>query len=199
MVCVFVWGCCGTRFVDTLPLSVPRPPPPPPCRQVFVWIATEGDEFKSRLDLVNADDMNGKMAAVLNHLLAVHELCKSLPSLLAGDGGEGAVLPLRTTAGLLLEKARSEELCSELMDSLRTVGDSVTELQELFAAGTGLQSVITKAVWYVSSGTFRVEFKPLASLVLEYGREGAIRAVVPEDRLREQVCAAICVRSEPMR
>lgn len=165
-------------------------------RQVFIWIATEGDEFKSRLDLVNADDMNGKMAAVLNHLVAVHELCKSLPGLL--EGGHGGGVPLRSTAVVLLDKARSEELCVELADSLRTVAESVTELQELFAAGTGLQSVIAKATWYVSTGKFRVEFKPTASLVLQYGKEDS-RTLVPEERLREQVCAAICVRSEPMR
>ena len=165
--------------------------------QVFIWMATEGDEFKSRLDLVNADDMNGKMAAVLNHLVAVHELCKSLPGLLEGGiGGGGA--PLRSTAVVLLDKANSEELCLELADSLRTVAESVTELQELFAAGTGLQSVITKATWYVSTGTFRVEFNPSPSLVLQYGKDDS-RTLVPEERLREQVCAAICVRSEPMR
>ena len=56
----------------------------------------------------------------------------------------------------------------------------VLRVFQRFAAGTGLQSVITKATWYVSSGTFRVEFKPAASLVLQYGKDDASQTLVPE-------------------
>ncbi len=163
---------------------------------MFRWISSELLEFRSRLDLVRAEDMNDKLNTVLDHLVAVYELCKWFPSLLQ-PGVDHTSRSLEACAAVLKEKAGREEQCSELSKSLATVSSSLIDLQELFAVGAGLQSAISKATKYVSSGVFRVEFKPAAALVLEYGH-GSNRTTLPEDRLGEQVCAAICVRSERM-
>ena len=78
------------------------------------------------------------MAAVFNCLVAVHGVCMSLPWLTTVGG---APPPLHVVAPKLLNKLPTEALCQELTDAVKTVSDSVTELREVFAAGTGLNAV----------------------------------------------------------
>jgi hypothetical protein len=79
-----------------------------------------------------------QMAAVFNCLVAVHGVCMSLPWLTTVGG---APPPLHVVAPKLLNKLPTEALCQELTDAVKTVSDSVTELREVFAAGTGLNAV----------------------------------------------------------
>ncbi len=161
---------------------------------MFTWITSEGPEFKGRLDLVNAEDLNCKMAAVLNHLVAVHGLYLLFPCLRERHVG-GACSSLKDCAVVMGRV--DTEACLQRAISLRAVADNLVELQELFAVGTGLQSVISRVEKYVAAGVFLVEFKPTAALLVAF-ESGSGRITVPEGSLGEQVCAAICVRDEPM-
>ena len=85
-----------------------------------------------------------------------------------------------------------EVQAKELITSFATVAESVSELQDLFAVGAGLQSIIGKAVRYVSSWHFLAQFNHATGkheLVLGT-RDGATGRVdiLQVDRLKEQVC-----------
>ena len=98
--------------------------------------------LQNKLDLISTDDVNSKVAALLNHLIAVSGFFRSIPSLLEGRRGSADARTSTNTfasvAAKVLAWAMGDEPCRELMDSLATVTENVTELQELFAAGAGV-------------------------------------------------------------
>ncbi len=104
---------------------------------------------QNKLDLVAMDDLNGKTSAVLNHLIAVNGFIRGIPSLLDANarGSAGTAIDssgrLKALAAKLIETASTEPLCERLIESLQTVTENVTELQELFAAGTGERHSVT--------------------------------------------------------
>jgi hypothetical protein len=82
------------------------------------------------------------MASVFDCLTAVNtRVCQSLPWLVMP--GSETPPPLREIAGKLLQGATVEgqSRCDELIDAMKTVLDSLADVREVFAAGTGLKSV----------------------------------------------------------
>ena len=88
------------------------------------------------------------------------------------------------------------DLASELTKSLKTVTASMSAIQDLFAAGAGLEAILSQAGAYVSTGRFIGRLSPTGGfdLVLEHG--AGFSEELSSARMKEQVCAAICMRGE---
>jgi hypothetical protein len=138
------------------------------------------------------------MQAVINHLFTVKALCDALPekfieavsqsTALPGSAGPHPGLPMpfdfQELADALLKPSLlaievpkdsatdvlKDSAVDVLKDSLAAVSANITELQDLFTAGPGLQSVIARASRYVETGKYKVRFTPQgATLILVYG------------------------------